>query len=92
MTFTNYENYHKKHRLTVPEVEKVVDWLMDDELLPESKNGPVTEKGTRYRIMNNYNYYYVKKFDHKVALTQESRDLVQKTVRARLDKKYGTND
>jgi hypothetical protein len=83
------DRWKTKQRLNADEIAKVVTWLMDDELLDGSKNGPVTEHGTRYRLMNNFNYYYVKKLNQKVELTSDSRDRVQKAVRARIDEKYG---
>lgn len=79
---------HIKRRLRTKEIARVIDWLMEDPLLKECSNGSVTKHGTRYRLMNNYNYYYVAGLDCMVQLDERTRDQVQKGVRARIDEIY----
>ena len=78
-----------KQRLTAVEVTEVVKWIVTDPLLEGSTNGPVTEFGTKYRLVNNYNLYYVESRDCMVQLDKRSREQVQEKARAEIDKKWG---
>ena len=78
-----------KQRLTAVEVTEVVKWLMIDPLLEGCTNGPVKEFGTKYRLVNNYNFYYVESRDCMVQLDKRSREQVQKRTRSQIDEKWG---
>ena len=88
--------YEKKHHITAAQVEQVVKDLMDDPDLdrkhqdgtPWYVNGPVTQRGTRYRLLNQYRYW-VEDIGAMIVVTDRIKETIQRKVRKALDDKYG---
>ena len=81
--------YERKHDLTASQIKEVIVHLMDDPLLGNCLNGPVTKPGSRYRLLNMAKYW-VEDLGAWVNVSNRSKVIIQMTVRKALDEKYGT--